>query len=348
MWSVNSLLMRVDDYFRKWCSSTSRPLRMITGMNAFSSLLRFYHFYLLNLAAEWKAHPKTFILSSYRITVLLLLLFLFPCFIIWNHLGFALDDIFYPKWRQQAIDNPIFIIGNARSGTTWLHRLLSQDASAFTSMKSWEILFAPSITWRRLFHLLFHIDYYWMYGAVWKGLSALEHRYLSHIKIHPIGLMQPEEDEWIMMHVFSCQLVLFFFPLGGAFLNELILFDMHPSNQEETLSLEMKRSIFSYYRECIQRHLYYHTNHHHHDCNRVLFISKNPPFTLRLETLTNIFPDCRILCMVRDPVESIPSMVSYISQVPVTYEYLQFRSSPPLFVIELLCCVVLYVLNDCL
>ena len=35
----------------------------------------------------------------------------------------GLDYVFYPSHRKQPIDRPIFIIGNPRSGTTFLHRL---------------------------------------------------------------------------------------------------------------------------------------------------------------------------------------------------------------------------------
>ena len=39
----------------------------------------------------------------------------------------GLDHVFYPRHRKQAIDRPIFIIGNPRSGTTFLHRLLTRS-----------------------------------------------------------------------------------------------------------------------------------------------------------------------------------------------------------------------------
>jgi hypothetical protein len=33
---------------------------------------------------------------------------------IWNHFGFALDDVFFPDWREQHVQKPMFIVGNAR------------------------------------------------------------------------------------------------------------------------------------------------------------------------------------------------------------------------------------------
>ena len=60
----------------------------------------------------------------------------------------GLDHVFYPRLRKQKIDRPIFIIGNPRSGTTFLHRLLlgAGDMAAF---ELWEMLF-PAITARKL------------------------------------------------------------------------------------------------------------------------------------------------------------------------------------------------------
>src|ERR1700722_1265000 len=60
----------------------------------------------------------------------------------------GLDHVFYPGHRKQPIDRPIFIIGNPRSGTTFLHRLLV-GAGDMAALELWEMLF-PAITARKL------------------------------------------------------------------------------------------------------------------------------------------------------------------------------------------------------
>ena len=60
----------------------------------------------------------------------------------------GLDHLIYPRHRKQAIDRPIFIIGNPRSGTTFLHRLLL-GAGGMAAFELWEMLF-PAITARKL------------------------------------------------------------------------------------------------------------------------------------------------------------------------------------------------------
>src|ERR1700753_1491001 len=53
----------------------------------------------------------------------------------------ALDYVFYPGHRKQPIDRPIFIIGNPRSGTTFLHRLLL-GAGDMAGLGLWGVLFS--------------------------------------------------------------------------------------------------------------------------------------------------------------------------------------------------------------
>src|ERR1700730_14289043 len=60
----------------------------------------------------------------------------------------GLDHVFYPRHRKPSTHRPIFIIGNPRSGTTFLHRLLL-GAGGMAAFELWEMLF-PAITPRKL------------------------------------------------------------------------------------------------------------------------------------------------------------------------------------------------------
>jgi hypothetical protein len=126
-----------------------------------------------------------------------------------------------------------------------------------------------------------------------------------------VGLQEVEEDEWLMTHVFLSQLVLLLFPLGGAILYPAVSFDK--ANVDD-LPLETRNQIFVFYRQCVQRHLYVRGGRSSGSRSKI-FLSKNPPFTMRLTQLYKHFPSCRVACLLRDPVQSIPSMISYIGQV---------------------------------
>jgi hypothetical protein len=170
-----------------------------------------------------------------------------PVLIVWNHVGLYLDDILFDDWRTCEIDRPLFIVGNARSGTTWFHGLITnidnvdgiyEDTSTgpdsspprFTTFRTWEILFAVSITWKLLLHRAHALDKSYLGGAMVRTLALIEDRLLGDASmreryVHPVGLMNAEEDEWLMMHIGCSQLILFFFPLGSALLHPLIVFD---------------------------------------------------------------------------------------------------------------------------
>lgn len=273
------------------------------------SLLRFFIFYATSVQAEIQSKDFTF--SVRRIIALTLILFLVPALIVWNHTGFILDDVLYPDWRDTHIDRPLFIVGNARSGTTWLHRLIAQDSDNFTSFLLWEIMFGVSITWRRVFICLYNFDKHCLFGLQFKFITTIENCLVGDVKVHKLGLQEFEEDEWLMMHIFLNQLVLLLFPLGGGLHYSLPSFDKADKIE---LPLYIRKQIFTYYKECVQRHLYARSGNFAGQKSKI-FVSKNPSFTMRLELLYETFPGCRVACLLRDPMQSIPSMISYIATV---------------------------------
>ncbi len=276
----------------------------ISKSDMISSLFRLSIFCLYSLWAEiWS---NEFVLTFKRICTFIMLYIFVSSLMVWNHIGFMLDDILYPEWKNVKITEPLFIIGNARSGTTWLHRVIvSMDESKFTTFRTWEIMFGVSVTWRKLFIYLYHKDEY--FGSpIYQFLNHLEKRFIGEVHVHQVGLQEAEEDEWIMSHICYSQLLCLLFPLGSNIIMPLIMFDMQLNNM-------IKTSIFQYYHNCIKRHIYARG-----DSNKI-FVSKNPAFTLRIDTLYKTFPDAKIICLLRDPMESIPSMISYIAQVCTLY-----------------------------
>jgi len=75
-----------------------------------------------------------------RIGIMTFLFVIFPVLQVLNFIILMLDNVFFPGYRKVQIKNPVFIIGNARSGTTYIHRLMSLDKN-FSSFKAWEIMF---------------------------------------------------------------------------------------------------------------------------------------------------------------------------------------------------------------
>jgi hypothetical protein len=316
IWGEFERMVTVFEKLFFWCSSVS----------LIPSLFRFF---ILVVGSLWyELWSKDFmLLSPKRLLVICAVAPLIVALTIWNHIGFALDDIFYPDWKLQKINRPVFIVGNARSGTTWLHRsLTSLDTNVYTTFKTWEIIFAPAIMWKRLFISMYLLDE--KFGSpLYSLIDVIEKRLVGPSQLHAVGLQLAEEDEWLMAHVCLAQLLLFFFPCGSSVVTPLIMFD---SQQDADFPIPhtLKCNLFNFYKDCVKRHLYTRTQLLSvSNPNDVIFVSKNPAYTLRLDTLYKTFPDCRVVCMLRDPVESIPSMVSYLAKVFGLCLYARFEFS---------------------
>ena len=88
---------------------------------------------------------------------------------------------------------PLFLLGNFRSGSTFLHRLLSRDDN-FTSLTIWDIYLTPSVTQKKITQFVSRLDYR-LGGHLHRLLFAFDRASLGKIRIHPISFFKPEEDE---------------------------------------------------------------------------------------------------------------------------------------------------------
>ena len=63
-------------------------------------------------------------------------------------IGLMLDRVFFPKLRKPKIIKPIIIVGNPRSGTTFLQRYLIKSGLGIGS-ELWQIIY-PSILLQKI------------------------------------------------------------------------------------------------------------------------------------------------------------------------------------------------------
>jgi omega-hydroxy-beta-dihydromenaquinone-9 sulfotransferase len=235
-------------------------------------------------------------LTRKRFVFLLMFYTIWPIGSLIHWLCFFLDDIFFPGHKTQVVEKPLFIIGNLRSGSTFLHRLLSRDTEAFTSLTTWDIYLTPSVTQKKITRFFSKLDNK-VGGHVHRLLHAFDERTLGKLKIHRISFFQPEEDENILLHIWDSFWVSFMFP----FMDEM------PNYQhfDEALSPERKRRIMQFYKSMLQRHMY--------ATGKKYFVAKNPAFSPKIATLLEFFPDARIIYLARNPLDMLPSTVSWIN-----------------------------------
>lgn len=231
-----------------------------------------------------------------RFVGLTLLLLFFPGVALFNAFCLFLDRIVFPGYTRVAVRRPVFIVGNARSGTTLMHRLMCRDEAQFTYFKAWELFF-PALLQKKLIRGLGRVDEAALNGAIFKGIQRFEDKAFARFrKLHPLSLTGAEEDETAMVHVFSSPFINVLFPYLDD-LGYLQFFDRRPADE--------RRALMAFYQGLVQRQLYL-------DGGERILCSKNPLFTTKMRSLLETFPDARFVYMARNPYEALPSIQSML------------------------------------
>ena len=260
------------------------------------------------LAINLTAHAFSFKKDSLRFPTakrIFSVLFILPFFlvlIIVNRVFMLLDWIIFPGFRTMKLKKTGFIIGVARSATTYLFSILGKDNKHFSSFKLWEILFAPSIIQKYILLAIIKLDR--LVGKPLYRFSLFMDRLLlgKIASLHAISFSQPEEDETLLLFAFSSIYLSYFFPDVRA-LDPYLFFD-------EDLSPKKRKRIMLFYKRCVQRHVYVFDR-----MEEKYFLSKNPAFVSKTITIAETFPGAMLIYMLRSPLKTIPSTISLNANV---------------------------------
>lgn len=193
------------------------------------------------------------------------------------------------------MEAPVFILGAPRSGTTFLHRLLNADRETFTAMTLGEIFFAPAICQKRLVEGLARLDRAFG-GPLLRGYRLLWGRLFRPLEtIHRLDLLDAEEDEFLMLHLWESNLQFLLVPFQEDQLRRTFF--------DRDVAAGDRERIMAFYRDMVKRHLYAWGRGRH-------FLSKNPSFAAKVVSLHETFPDARLVVPLRDPEEVLPSLLS--------------------------------------
>lgn len=221
-------------------------------------------------------------------------------------LFFLLDEIFFPKYNNITINKPIFILGIPRSGTTFLHRTLSEDRK-FTSTTLWDCVIAPSVTEKVIYTAIGRI-----FCPIIKRIPIPQFSFFRKMEsIHSLGLFEPEEDFLLLLPIFSCFILLVVFPEYGK-IWDLAFFDKNKSQKEKAL-------VMAFYKRMLKKHLYFYgkqyqekygEEHGETHGEKLRYLAKNPSFTPMLESLIEHFDNAVFIGCVREPERTVPSQIS--------------------------------------
>jgi hypothetical protein len=240
-----------------------------------------------------------------RVAVFVAFLLLYPLLEIVVWLGLWLDELLFRSYRRVSVDASVFVVGNPRSGTTFLHRLLAKDGDRFTTMALWEIIFAPSITTRKFVRALSNLDR-WLGSPAHRYMAAVERGWWKKNVMHRVSLRMPEEDDYVLLHRWSALTA----GLSAGLLDEAMPYTYF----DTALSKVDRTRTMAFYKACVKRHL-----RAYRDEGGKQYLAKNPALCPKLVTLLEHFPDARIIYLVRSPLEMIPS---YTSMMDFTWETL--------------------------
>ena len=195
-----------------------------------------------------------------------------------------LDTIVYPSLKKQ-IKNPIIIVGNPRSGTTFLHRyLISQGLGQGSQL--WQMVY-PSILLQKMIK---------PFLPYMEKISPAKHHSTD---AHKTSLTSIETDDVSILFRFFDGFFLY-----GFFLtfNENNLFDWVDPKIRDT-----SKRDFLWFESLWKRNLL--SNKGSRYLGKLFSLSSNLP------EFQKKFPDSKIIYMIRDPLQVIPSGLSLVTGV---------------------------------
>lgn len=202
------------------------------------------------------------------------------------------DDFVTPAWRDVKLGTPVFIVGNPRSGTTFLHRFMV-DQHIGVGFQLWQLLF-PYMSAR-----------FWIRPLV-PALEVISPARYHQSKAHPTSLTSVETDDVLS----------FFRYVDGLFLFGYFL-AWDETDHMPTLEKELQDNAardFAWLRDCLKKNLLWYgrrAGKAQADRN----VAKLFSMALRPDQALLAFPEGKFLYMVRDPANVIPSGMSLISGV---------------------------------
>ena len=209
----------------------------------------------------------------------------------------ALDERVCPEYREQAVERPVFVFANPRSGTTLAHRLISMDDEVFTTVKLYQTIF-PAVTATRTIKKLIGLSESRLGPLLNRAYgffnAPLESRWQD---VHHISLDQAEEDVCTLLWSLASPTSGLLFPFMEDLPSQTWI-DRQPD--------EERHAFMDSYENTIKRHVF--------EAGGKRFLNKNVFFSTRVRSVYEKFPDAVFVYLVRDPHDCLPSFLNMFYQ----------------------------------
>ena len=175
-----------------------------------------------------------------------------------------------------------------------MHRLMSADEERFSYFLYWEMFF-PSLLQKKFIRVLGLFDARLLGGLVNRRLVAWDDATFGPYRhMHHMSLWNAEED---------C------FAMGAAFVSQQWSLDIPMMDVVDFFHVdemaEKRRRWLHHYKELVKRQSLLNGGDKTH-------LAKNPMMSGWVDALIETFPDARVVVMMRDPTECIPSCLKLV------------------------------------
>lgn len=198
-----------------------------------------------------------------------------------NRLRMQRDRLAFPGIAQEEIVKPIFITGLPRSGTTFLHALLSQDPAS-RAPRVWEVMHPSPPPETASYQVDPRI------GRTRKELSWIDILMPDFEKCHTIEAVLPQECIAMTDH---------------SFLSYVFESMYYVTSYRAWHDAQDKLWAYQYHRRFLQ-HLQWRCPGRH-------WVLKAPSHLMALDSLFQVYPDAQIVLTHRDPLKVLPSCASF-------------------------------------
>jgi sulfotransferase family protein len=200
-----------------------------------------------------------------------------------NRLAIQADLTRHPEIFDVPVNRPLFITGLPRSGTTFLHRLMSEDPAGRTLLL-WEAM-EPSPPPRRETRATDP-----RIARARKQIALLHRLSPALATAHKFEAESPEEDNNLYAHAFAAGILGFLFDVPDfvRWLEEQDYVGSYGYARQQLQLLSWK-------------------------CPGDYWILKSPGHQFSLDALLTVFPDACVVLTHRDPLRVIPSLCSLMA-----------------------------------
>lgn len=257
-------------------------------------------FYYLRISVLGKIIAETYRHFSLRVWLLsVLFITLFTIHHVLSVFFRLLDEIFHGGYRRVKIEQPVFIISSPRSGTTYLHRLLTLDRERFVYTKNAHTFFMSS-SFVLFYQLCALLDARLLFGAMRKIIEKLDALFWGGWDdIHPMGFNKAEEDELVFAQTMMSGGLYIPFPYFHLH-HEVKFLDKEPE--------AVRTAVMDFYESSLKRFVF-------RAGKNKTYLAKNVFSSARYKSLLERFPDARIIYIARHPYEAVPSMASMFTNM---------------------------------